>query len=220
MNMVADTDIRQVIDGESTRMAEIRDLAKRLGNDHGLAMRLWPEDRVNAKLLAILVMEKKQITVEALDRLIADIETLDRDAQDKLCDWLLANQLMYIKKLYPVIEGWMDVPSLVRQRLFWSYQARIMRKTRDAVPASASLLSVLEKRMGKADPFLQGAMNWCAAQIGIYDARLRSRCIALGENTGLYRDFVPSKDAFLPTCRTGFPRRPPSWPDSGQRNKF
>src|SRR5690606_32334915 len=169
----SDPGIRQVIDGENTRMAEIRDLAKRLGNDHGLAMRLWPEAAVNAKLLAILVMEKKQLTAVALDGLIADMETLDRDAQDKLSDWLLANQLMYIRKLHPVIEGWMDAPSLIRQRMFWSYKARIMRKTREAVADSAELVRVLEKRMGAADPFLQGAMNWCAAQIGIYEPALR-----------------------------------------------
>lgn len=41
-------------------------------------------------------------------------------------------------------------------------------------------------------------MNWCAAQIGIADERLRGRCIALGERLGLYRDYPVSRGCTSP----------------------
>jgi 3-methyladenine DNA glycosylase AlkD len=105
---------------------------------------------------------------------------------------------MYIKKLYPVLESWMEAPSVLKRRMFWSFQARIMRKEKAANAKAESLLKVLETDLGKADPFIQGVMNWCAAQIGIYDASLRKRCIALGEKLGLYKDYPVSKGCTSP----------------------
>jgi hypothetical protein len=36
-------------------------------------------------------------------------------------------------------------------------------------------------------------MNFTAAQIGIFQPEYRSRCIALGERTGLYKDDIVAK---------------------------
>jgi len=37
-------------------------------------------------------------------------------------------------------------------------------------------------------------MNYTAAQIGIFEEKYRSRCIALGERTGLYKDEIVAKN--------------------------
>ncbi|MNL84509.1 hypothetical protein D3C87_2124950 [compost metagenome] len=37
-------------------------------------------------------------------------------------------------------------------------------------------------------------MNFTAAQIGIFEEQYRSRCIALGERTGLYKDEMVAKN--------------------------
>jgi len=36
-------------------------------------------------------------------------------------------------------------------------------------------------------------MNFTAGWIGVYERKYRSRCIALGEKTGLYKDEMVSK---------------------------
>ena len=47
--------------------------------------------------------------------------------------------------------------------------------------------------MATEEPDVQWAMNYAAAQIGIFDVPHRGRCMALGEKVGLYKDeIVPS----------------------------
>jgi hypothetical protein len=57
-------------------------------------------------------------------------------------------------------------------------------------PNSEALLSSIEERIESEQPEVQWAMNFTAAQIGIFQPEHRSRCIALGERTGLYRDDI------------------------------
>jgi len=42
-------------------------------------------------------------------------------------------------------------------------------------------------------PEVQWAMNFTAVQIGIFQPEHRSRCITIGEQTGLFRDEVVPK---------------------------
>jgi 3-methyladenine DNA glycosylase AlkD len=61
-----------------------------------------------------------------------------------------------------------------------------------------ALLEHIEQELAAAPEKVQWNMNWCAAQIGIADERLRGRCIALGERLGLYRDYPVSKGCTSP----------------------
>jgi 3-methyladenine DNA glycosylase AlkD len=87
-------------------------------------------------------------------------------------------------------------PAPIRQHVFWSVQARSVRAENHAL--NEELLELLERELPSATGPLQWNMNWCAAQIGIADERLRSRCIALGERLGLYRDYPVSKGCTSP----------------------
>jgi len=95
---------------------------------------------------------------------------------------------------------WRDDPSTLRQRVFWSVQARSIRAGDHA--HNEQLLQHIEQHLPNASEKVQWNMNWCAAQIGIADERLRGRCVALGERLGLYRDYPVSKGCtspYLPT---------------------
>jgi 3-methyladenine DNA glycosylase AlkD len=91
---------------------------------------------------------------------------------------------------------WRDDPSTLRQRVFWSVQARSVRAESHAL--NEELLEHIERELPTAPEKVQWNMNWCAAQIGIADERLRSRCIALGERLGLYRDYPVSRGCTSP----------------------
>ena len=43
-------------------------------------------------------------------------------------------------------------------------------------------------------PEVQWAMNFTAAQIGIFEEKYRSRCVALGERIVLYKDEIVAKN--------------------------
>ena len=55
--------------------------------------------------------------------------------------------------------------------------------------------------MATAEPEVQWAMNFCAGQIGIFEPKLRTRCVKLGKKLGLYKDEIVPKNctpSYLP----------------------
>lgn len=61
-----------------------------------------------------------------------------------------------------------------------------------------ALLDRIESEMADAPPETQWTMNAALANIGIYDAGLRKRAIAIGEKLGIYRDYPCSKGCTSP----------------------
>ncbi|MCG3128628.1 MAG: hypothetical protein CHACPFDD_03517 [Phycisphaerae bacterium] len=61
-----------------------------------------------------------------------------------------------------------------------------------------ALLDRIESEMAAAPPEAQWTMNAALANIGIHDAKLRKRAIAIGEKLGIYRDYPCSKGCTSP----------------------
>ena len=183
------------------KLGEIRRRASEIGKDHDLALELWATGAFSARMLSVLVLDKKRLTQAAIDAFASDILEHDEEEGAQLADWLLANQLMKDKKLVSLMETWERNPSPVLRRLFWYHQARL-RWTGKAPPGNTeALMGSLENAMADDEPIVQWAMNFCAGQIGIHEPSYRSRCVALGENLALYRDEVVRKNcvpSYLP----------------------
>ncbi len=175
---------------------EIRAIAKEQGKSPELAAHLWKHGGFSARMLSLLVLDLRAVDVPYLERMIADLEAADGKEQSQLLDWTIANVIMKKAVLKNETAKWRDDPSTLRQRTFWSVQARSVRAENHAL--NEQLLEHIERELAAASEKVQWNMNWCAAQIGIADERLRSRCIALGERLGLYRDYRVSKGCTSP----------------------
>ena len=68
-----------------------------------------------------------------------------------------------------------------------------MRWTGQIQPNSEKLLSKIENKIEKEPTEVQWAMNFTTGWIGVYEKKHRSRCIALGEKTGLCKGQMVSK---------------------------
>lgn len=178
------------IDPRNTKLGDLRKLAKEIKKDHDLALELWASDRFLARQLAILIMDKKQIDQDFIDRLEQDIAKHTTEEQNQLMDWLLANQLTKDSRTIALLNSWIDSPSWRQRRLFWYFQARLRWTGQQPPENTGELLDALEKKISTENPEVQWAMNFLAGWIGVFDTPHRKRCIALGENTGLFRDEV------------------------------
>lgn len=179
------------ISGTGVKLGELRKIAADIKKDHGLAMQLWYTGNYFARQLAILIMDKKMLTAEVVEKLVVDISKHDAEQQNQLIDWLMANQLSKDKKTITMMESWMDSPSSLQRRIFWYYQARLRWVGQVPPPNTDFLLPVIEDRITGEVPEVQWAMNFTAGQIGVFQPEYRARCIELGERTGLYKgDFV------------------------------
>ncbi|KAB2331362.1 DNA alkylation repair protein [Bacillus mesophilum] len=170
-----------------TKLGDLRKIAKDIKKDHELAMELWSTEAYLPRLLAILIMDKKNLSQDVLNKLDQDMQTHTFDERNNLMDWLMANQLSKDKKTIALMESWENSSSALQRRTFWYYQARL-RWTGQTPPDNTEyLLSALEANITQEEPEVQRAMNFTAGWIGVYDEKQRARCITLGEKTGLYK---------------------------------
>lgn len=174
------------------KMGEIRKIAKKLKNDHALALELWKTGNIEARLIATLCMKPRELSAAELDKLVKSIDFA------YVADWLS----QYVTRKHPDKEDlrvkWMkEKKNTWAMRAGWSLTAE--RVARDAKGLDLdALLNRIEKEMGKAKPEVQWTMNMCLAEIGIHHAKHRKRAIAIGEKLGIYRDYPVSKGCTSP----------------------
>lgn len=182
------------LSGENVKLGDVRKIAKEIKKDHDLASELWSSGQFLPRQLAILIMDKKLITEEVIDRLLDDMSQHPEKEKLQLVDWFMANQLLKDKQFLPIIENWVDSFSPLKRRIFWYHQGRL-RWTGKTPPSNSDvLLSIMEQRIESEEPEVQWAMNFTAGWIGVFEEKYRDRCIALGENTGLYKGIKVPKN--------------------------
>lgn len=174
----------------STKMGDLKHIAKTVKINHELALELWSSGAYLPRLLAVLIMDKKKLTQELIDALDNDLQKHSFDEKNHVMEWLMANQLTKDKKTIALMESWENSPSALQRRTYWYYQARMRWTGQTPLPNTAELLSKIERNIASESPEVQWAMNFTAAWIGVYDERYRNRCVEIGERTGLYKDEV------------------------------
>ncbi len=176
-----------------TKLGDLRKIAKEIKKDHGLALELWSTGELLPRQLATLIMDNKVLTQNLIDKLDKEMQDHPFNERNQLMDWFMANQLTKDKKTIELIKTWKNSSSPLQRRVFWYYQARL-RWVGQIPPANTSeLISAIEANISTEEPEVQWAMNFTAGWIGVYDQQYLTRCIAIGEKTGLYKDEMVSK---------------------------
>ncbi len=181
------------IDG-STKLGDLRKMAKDIKKDHALAMELWSSGKFMPRQLAILIMDGKQLSQETIDALDKDMQKHTSNERTQLMDWLMANQITKDKKANALIDTWQHSTSALQRRVYWYHQARLRWMGQTPPDNTEQLVAAIEMGIAKEEPEVQWAMNFCAGWIGVFDKKYRARCIAIGEKTGLYKGDHVSKN--------------------------
>ncbi|HKA18440.1 MAG TPA: DNA alkylation repair protein [Blastocatellia bacterium] len=173
------------------RLGDIRKLAAKIKANHDLALALWKTGNLDARLLAILLIDPKHLSGDELDRMVRS----SGSAQE--ADWLNS----YVVKNHPdketLRQRWMTDDNPWAARAGWNLTSERIGKNPEGVDLAA-LLDRIESEMGEAAPEAQWTMNFCLAGIGIHFPKYRKRAIAIGETLGIYRDYPVSKGCTSP----------------------
>jgi 3-methyladenine DNA glycosylase AlkD len=173
------------------RLGDIRKVAADIKTDHALGLALWKSDNLDARLLAILVVDLKGLTAVDVDRMVRSARL------PQLADWLSS----YVVKRHPDKEAlrnqWMAADDSWAARAGWGLTAERVAKSPEGLDLPA-LLDRIESDMPSAAPEVQWTMNACLAGIGIHHPTYRRRAMALGESMGIYRDYPVSKGCTSP----------------------
>lgn len=186
--------IYQQISVPGAQLGDLRKIAKEIKKDHALAMELWQTGEYMPRQLALLIMDPKLLNQTVIDELDQEMQQHADAEQLQLADWLMANQLTKTKQAIALMQSWRDSPSVLQRRLFWYYQGRLRWTGQTPPDDTEELLNLIEARIEEEQAAVQWAMNFTAAQIGIFQQEYRQRCIELGERTGLYKDMKVAKN--------------------------
>ena len=173
------------------KMGDIRKVAAKFKKNHELGLVLWATGNIEARLLALLIMEPRKLSSHELDSLVRVASFT------QLADWLNS----YVVKNHPDKEAlrvpWMDSDDPWAARAGWNLTAERTARSPEGLDLPA-LLSRIEAEMADAQPAKQWTMNNCLAGIGIHHPNLRQRAIAIGEKLGIYRDYPVPKGCTSP----------------------
>ena len=173
------------------KLGDIRKVAAKIKSGHGLGLELWETGNVDARLLAILLIDPKKLPPAELDRMVRSVGFA------QVADWLNA----YVVKKHPgkeaLRQAWMTDDDRWAARAGWSLTAERISRDPKGLDLPA-LLDRIEREMGHAAPEVQWTMNFCLAGIGIHFPAQRKRALAIGEALGIYRDYPVSKGCTSP----------------------
>jgi len=173
------------------RLGDIRKLAAKIKTNDALAIALWETGNIDARFLAILLINPKNLSGNELDRMVRSVDFA------WVADWLDS----YVTKKHSdketLRERWMADDDPWAARAGWSLTSERIGKNPKGLDIPA-LLDRIESEMGDAAPEVQWTMNFCLAGIGIHFPKYRKRAIAIGETLGIYRDYPVSKGCTSP----------------------
>lgn len=179
------------------QMGDLRKVAAKIKRDHALALALWETGNLDARLLAVLVLEPKRLSGAELEGMVGAATF------GWLADWLNA----YVVKEHPEKETlrqkWMAqhaahaAGSSWLARAGWSLTSGRINGSPEGLDLPA-LLDRIAAEMPAAPPETQWTMNNCLAGIGIHFPEHRERAIAIGARLGVFRDFPVSKGCTSP----------------------
>jgi 3-methyladenine DNA glycosylase AlkD len=175
------------------KLGDLRTIAKKLKTDHKLALELWATGNVEAQLIATLIIKPASLSADEVDKLTRSTTCA------QVADWLNSYVVAEHPEKESLREKWMKPKEKDRwaARAGWHFTASRVNKGAEGLDLTA-LLDRIEKEMPKAAPEVQWTMNNTLAAIGIHDAKLRKRAVAIGEKIGLYKDWPVSKGCIIP----------------------
>ena len=152
----------------------LRKLAKEIGKDTPLAQQLWNEGHHECKLLATLVADPKEVSLELMDKWVSEIYSWD------VCDQLCINLLVKLEDRWSLPHRWAPNGSeyIRRAGLVMIVSLRIHdKKAKDE--DFEQFFPLLKQYATDERNFVKKAVNWAIRDLGKRSADHHPKMIAL-----------------------------------------
>ncbi|MGA2115427.1 MAG: DNA alkylation repair protein [Bryobacteraceae bacterium] len=163
--------------GVSVRL--LRSIAKKLGCNHRLALRLWDTGIHEARILAPLVDESALVGNRQMERWVRDLDSWD------VCDGLCHNLLRYTPAAFDKAAEWANGDAEFVRRAGFVLMAGLAVKAREASDAQfEAFLPLIAGAASDDRNIVRKAVNWALRQIGKRNRRLHAKAIRTAEDIG------------------------------------
>ncbi len=158
------------------RVPQLRKLAKEIGRDHDLAIRLWDRGVHEARLLATMVGDPERVTEDLMEAWVLDIDSWD------VCDLCMGNLFDRTPYARDKASQWSEREEEFVKRAGFVLMATLAvhdKKARDQV--FIDFIPMVEREAWDERNFVKKAVNWALRQIGKRNLTLNARAIEAGE---------------------------------------
>ena len=154
----------------------LRQLGRRLGRDHALALVLWDTGIADARILAALVAEPLRFDSRTMDNWARGFDSWD------VCDQVCGNAFVRSPLAWRKVGAWAPRRAEFVRRAAFALLAQLAvhDKAASDEPFIAAL-PLIEAAAGDERNFVRKAVNWALRQIGKRNAVLRAHAIACAE---------------------------------------
>jgi 3-methyladenine DNA glycosylase AlkD len=179
------------------KMGDLRVLATRLKKQHALGLALWDSGWFEARVLATMLLDPKELTEAECVRLAESCDS--PPIIDKLTGYVLEES-----KLAETLRArWLDSADPLQGRAGWNLMTAAVQKDKKGALDLDALLAKIEAELPAAPRPKKEAMNMCLVMIGVYHASHTDKALAAGERLGRWDDRPVSKG-----CTSSYP---PEW---------
>ncbi|HUI23534.1 MAG TPA: DNA alkylation repair protein [Nitrososphaerales archaeon] len=157
-------------------MPFLRSLAKRIGRDHRLAEGLWESEIHEARILATLVDEPKEVTAAQMERWVDDFDSWD------VCDGCCGNLFDRTPYAHAKALEWAERDKEFVKRAGYVLMAELAVHDK-ATPDEefVKFFGAIERGSTDSRNFVKKAVNWALRQIGKRNQRLNRAALELAE---------------------------------------
>ena len=158
------------------KMDVLRKLAKKIGKDHDLALKLWDHGYHESRILATIIEEEDEMDEDQLDEWVNDFDAWD--ICDQACINLLSNSPLAISK----IPEWASSEKEFVKRTAFSLIAVIAvhdKKSKDS--DFESFFPIIKEACDDNKNFVKKAVNWALRSIGKRNKNLNKKAIKLAK---------------------------------------
>jgi 3-methyladenine DNA glycosylase AlkD len=152
------------------------EIAKRIGKNHALGLKLWHTGIHDARILGMLISEAPQVTSAQMENWVSDFDNWD------VCDGTCCHLFV-------------DVPFAWKKAFAWSHRKKEFEKRAGFALAAylavhdksagdkvfRSFLEVIEREAWDDRNFVRKAVNWALRNLGKRNRRLNRDAIAAAE---------------------------------------
>lgn len=157
-------------------MPELRKLAKKIGKNHALALRLWDSRIHEGRILAAFTEDVKELDAAQADRWTADFETWD------LCDTVCGSLFAKMPFAYKKVRQWAKDEKEFTRRAAFALLAWLAVHDKQASNADFIRLFVLLKKYATDErKYVYKAVNWALRQVGKRNNKLRIEAIRVAK---------------------------------------
>jgi len=174
-------------DAFGVSMPVLRQMARQYRRQHSLALELWQSGVHEARIMAALVDDPKQVTARQMDDWVRDFASWD------VCDQVCSNLFDKTPFAHATILDWTQRRAeYVKRAGFVLMAALAVHDKKAPDELFLSFLPLIEREAGDERNFVRKAVNWALRQIGKRNARLKVAAIASARRI-LKQDTPPAR---------------------------